>query len=146
MDVRERPLRLQSGLGALATQSQNSIFVPLAIEYTFWDEPRPEILVSFGEPPVDAPRLSIQEALQLASEQVRERLRGASTVPPLAEQLTPREWEVAQLIARGYSTRAVADALTISGGTARAHVDRIRTKLGYISRADIAARLALSQG
>jgi 1-acyl-sn-glycerol-3-phosphate acyltransferase len=50
MDVRERPLRLQSGLGALATQSQNTIFVPLAIEYTFWDEPRPEILVSFGEP------------------------------------------------------------------------------------------------
>ena len=50
MDVRERPLRLQSGLGALATQSENTIFVPLAIEYTFWDEPRPEILVSFGEP------------------------------------------------------------------------------------------------
>jgi 1-acyl-sn-glycerol-3-phosphate acyltransferase len=50
MDMRERPLQLQSGLGALATQSQNTIFVPLAIEYTFWDEPRPEILVSFGEP------------------------------------------------------------------------------------------------
>ena len=50
MDVRERPLRLQSGLGVLATHSQNTIFVPLAIEYTFWDEPRPEILVSFGEP------------------------------------------------------------------------------------------------
>jgi len=50
MDVRERPLRLQGGLGALATHSQNTIFVPLAIEYTFWDEPRPEILMSFGEP------------------------------------------------------------------------------------------------
>lgn len=50
MDVRERPLRLQSGLGALATQSQSALFVPLAIEYTFWNEPRPEILISFGEP------------------------------------------------------------------------------------------------
>lgn len=50
MDVRERPLRLQGGLGALATLSHNTIFVPLAIEYTFWDELRPEILLSFGEP------------------------------------------------------------------------------------------------
>ena len=50
MDVRERPLRLQSGLGAVATQSQSTFFVPLAIEYTFWNKPRPEILVSFGEP------------------------------------------------------------------------------------------------
>ena len=45
MDVRERPLRLQSGLGALATQSQSTLFIPLAIEYAFWTEPRPEILV-----------------------------------------------------------------------------------------------------
>jgi hypothetical protein len=26
------------------------VFVPLAIEYAFWTEPRPEVLVSFGEP------------------------------------------------------------------------------------------------
>jgi len=50
MDVRERPLRLQSGLGALAAQSEETMFLPLALEYTFWSEPRPEILVSFGEP------------------------------------------------------------------------------------------------
>ena len=103
------------------------------------------LMASFDEPPADAPRLSIQQALQRANELVRERVRGGSHLPPVAEQLTPREWEVAQLIARGFSTREVADALTISGGTARAHVDRIRTKLGYISRAEIATRLALSQ-
>jgi 1-acyl-sn-glycerol-3-phosphate acyltransferase len=50
MDVRERPLRLQEGLGALAEREPGAVFVPLAIEYTFWTEPRPEILVAFGEP------------------------------------------------------------------------------------------------
>ena len=50
MDVRERPLRLEEGLGALATREPGAAFIPLAIEYAFWTEPRPEILVSFGEP------------------------------------------------------------------------------------------------
>jgi 1-acyl-sn-glycerol-3-phosphate acyltransferase len=49
-DVRERPLRLRGGLGALALREPEAAFVPLAIEYAFWTEPRPEILVSFGEP------------------------------------------------------------------------------------------------
>ena len=30
--------------------SRSAAFVPLAIEYAFWTEPRPEILVAFGEP------------------------------------------------------------------------------------------------
>ena len=50
MDVRERPLRLEEGLGALAMREPGAAFIPLAIEYVFWTEPRPEILVSFGEP------------------------------------------------------------------------------------------------
>ena len=48
-DVRERPPGLQNGLGALATREPHAVFIPLAIEYVFWTEPRPEILVSFGE-------------------------------------------------------------------------------------------------
>lgn len=54
MDVRERPLRLQDGLGALATREPGAVFVPLAIEYAFWTEPRAEILVTYGEPIVPA--------------------------------------------------------------------------------------------
>lgn len=53
-DVRERPLRLQAGLGALAARAGEVTFLPLAIEYTFWSEPRPELLVAFGEPIVTA--------------------------------------------------------------------------------------------
>ena len=70
MDARERPLRLQPGIGAVATRVENAAFVPLAIEYTFWTEPRPEILVSFGEPviPRDAPLRSAEEWTEFFSE------------------------------------------------------------------------------
>jgi 1-acyl-sn-glycerol-3-phosphate acyltransferase len=51
-DVRERPARLQNGLGALAALSGDAVFMPLAIEYAFWTESCPEILVSFGKPVV----------------------------------------------------------------------------------------------
>ncbi len=50
VDVRKRPLLLEEGLGALAAREPGAVFIPLAIEYSFWTEPRPEILVSFGEP------------------------------------------------------------------------------------------------
>ncbi len=50
MDVRERPLRLEEGLGALAVREPHAEFIPLAIEYAFWTDSRPEILLSFGEP------------------------------------------------------------------------------------------------
>ena len=58
VDVRERPLRFQNGLGALAAREPDAAFAPLAIEYSFWAEPRPEILCAFGGPivPDNEPR------------------------------------------------------------------------------------------
>lgn len=50
VDVRERPLRFESGLGHLATRVESARFMPLAMEYVFWEERLPEILVRFGEP------------------------------------------------------------------------------------------------
>jgi 1-acyl-sn-glycerol-3-phosphate acyltransferase len=49
-DVRERPLRIESGIAHLADLATDTIFVPLAIEYTFWTEKRPELLLRFGDP------------------------------------------------------------------------------------------------
>ncbi len=48
-DVRERPLRIGGGLAHLAAREIGATFVPLAIEYAFWDERRPELLLRFGE-------------------------------------------------------------------------------------------------
>jgi 1-acyl-sn-glycerol-3-phosphate acyltransferase len=48
-DVREE-LAFKPGLGALATRVPDVTLVPLAIEYTFWDERLPETLLRVGEP------------------------------------------------------------------------------------------------
>jgi 1-acyl-sn-glycerol-3-phosphate acyltransferase len=48
-DPRQRPAQLQPGLGALARRVDGVVFVPLAIEYVFWEERFPEILLRFGE-------------------------------------------------------------------------------------------------
>ena len=50
VDVRERPIRLASGLGHLAARVDKAWFAPLAIEYVFWEERLPEILIRFGPP------------------------------------------------------------------------------------------------
>ncbi len=49
-DVRERPVRFESGLGHLAARVPCGLFVPFAAEYVLWAERLPEILVRFGEP------------------------------------------------------------------------------------------------
>jgi 1-acyl-sn-glycerol-3-phosphate acyltransferase len=49
-DVRTRPAIFRPGLAALVARLGACTLVPLAIEYTFWDERLPEILISFGQP------------------------------------------------------------------------------------------------
>jgi DNA-binding CsgD family transcriptional regulator len=56
-----------------------------------------------------------------------------------APGLTPRELQVASLVAQGRSSREIAEALVISERTAESHVEHIRAKLGVHSRAEIAA-------
>jgi predicted ATPase/DNA-binding CsgD family transcriptional regulator len=66
---------------------------------------------------------------------------GSGTLPhptPLFT-LTPREREIAALVASGYSNKAIADELVISPATAARHVANILSKLGFTSRAQIAA-------
>ncbi len=53
--------------------------------------------------------------------------------------LTPREREITALIAHGYSNKGIADELVISPATAARHVANILSKLGFTSRAQIAA-------
>jgi DNA-binding NarL/FixJ family response regulator len=54
-------------------------------------------------------------------------------------ELTPREWEVAVLVARGHFNRQIADDLVVSERTVDTHVSHILRKLGLVSRAQIAA-------
>ena len=49
-DPRERPLRIERGIAHLTDGMTGVSFVPLAIEYVFWEERRPELLLRFGAP------------------------------------------------------------------------------------------------
>ncbi len=53
--------------------------------------------------------------------------------------LTAREREVVRLVAQGKSNRTIADELVVGVSTVEAHITHIFTKLGFSSRAQIAA-------
>ena len=64
-------------------------------------------------------------------------------LPPLHRRtppaVTPRQLQVAALVAQGWSNRQIADELVITERSAESHVERIRARLGFRSRAQIAA-------
>jgi two-component system, NarL family, nitrate/nitrite response regulator NarL len=63
------------------------------------------------------------------------------TLAQPAEQplnLTPREAEVAQLVARGNRNKEIARALDISEGTVKMHLHNLYEKLGVSSRTELA--------
>jgi predicted ATPase/DNA-binding CsgD family transcriptional regulator len=64
---------------------------------------------------------------------------GSRPGPDATSVLTARELEISALIARGLSNRGIADELVISPATAARHVANIFTKLGFSSRAQLAA-------
>lgn len=62
-----------------------------------------------------------------------------------SESLSSREIEVLRLVAEGQSNSLIAEALSITPRTVKAHVQNILGKLGANNRAE-AVRLALQQG
>ncbi|MGW4422030.1 ATP-binding protein [Streptosporangium sp. NPDC004631] len=65
-------------------------------------------------------------------------LTGRSPAAAPLTTLTGREWEIADLVARGLSNKAIADELVISPATAARHVANILAKLGFSSRIQVA--------
>jgi pimeloyl-ACP methyl ester carboxylesterase/DNA-binding CsgD family transcriptional regulator len=53
--------------------------------------------------------------------------------------LTPRQTEVAALVAEGLTNRELAERLHITERSAESHLERIRLRLGFRSRAQVAA-------
>jgi DNA-binding CsgD family transcriptional regulator len=54
------------------------------------------------------------------------------------DALTPRQMEIARLIARGYTNQRIADALVLTPGTVANHVQHILDRLGLHSRTQVA--------
>ncbi|MER6562689.1 LuxR C-terminal-related transcriptional regulator [Streptomyces sp. NPDC001027] len=81
----------------------------------------------------DTPDLAIDFAL------------GAFAEAPAPSPLTRREREVAALVAKGLSNRRIAGVLVLSPRTVDGHIENIRAKLGFGSRAQVAAWWAANE-
>ncbi len=92
VDSRVRPLHFRRGLGHLAARTDRAAFLPLALEYVFWEERQPEVLVGFGEPVIFSgeQRLGLGETTRLfetALATVQDHLAAA------AQRRQPAEWD-----------------------------------------------------
>ncbi|GAA4708868.1 LuxR family transcriptional regulator [Pseudonocardia yuanmonensis] len=96
--------------------------------------------------------VSVSDAVRLGLELLGGRKGAARARQPLAppppvptvdaSSLTSRERQIAVLIARGMSNRAIAAELTISPRTVDGHVERILRKLDFSSRSQVASWVA----
>jgi two-component system nitrate/nitrite response regulator NarL len=70
----------------------------------------------------------------------------AAPAPDALAELSPREREILELVARGDSNKAIARALAIGETTVKAHVQHILRKLNLSSRVQAAVVLASRRG
>jgi DNA-binding CsgD family transcriptional regulator len=62
-------------------------------------------------------------------------------IPEAQAPLSPREHEIARMVAKGYPNKTIATVLDISTWTVASHLRRVFSKLGVSSRAAMVARL-----
>jgi two-component system nitrate/nitrite response regulator NarL len=72
-------------------------------------------------------------------ESVRALPAGGLGVRPVRSKLTPREWEVLDLLCSGMSVDEVSDELVLTRETVRTHIKRLLRKLGAHSQAEAIA-------
>jgi DNA-binding NarL/FixJ family response regulator len=72
--------------------------------------------------------------------ELRRMPQGGIGMRPVKSVLTPREWEVLDLMSLGHGTRQIADELVLSTETIRTHVKNLMRKLGAKSRREAIER------
>src|SRR5690606_30630665 len=81
-----------------------------------------------------SPQVTVRLLQQLSSG----RAVPAPAAAPVDGGLTPREVEIARLVARGATNREIAGALFLSAGTVKNYVASLQRKLGTRNRVGIA--------
>ena len=72
-------------------------------------------------------------------EELRRSPEPSTGMRPVKSPLTPREWEVVDLLYEGRSTDEIADTLVLSTETVRSHIKNLMRKLGARSRQEAVA-------
>ncbi|MEO0576433.1 MAG: response regulator transcription factor [Pseudomonadota bacterium] len=148
MDMR---MPRMNGIDAISSLRENDLDVPVIILTTFDDHEQVLAGIRAGAKGYLLKDVSLEDLI-LAIESVA---RGGTMIQPaitetllkglgqqatdfdsstMPEALTPREIEVARLMAGGYSNREIATALSKSEGTIKNHVSSILSKLGVRDR------------
>ncbi|MBB5692439.1 lysophospholipid acyltransferase family protein [Muricoccus pecuniae] len=96
-DVRERPVAIAPGVTRLVEMAPEAVVLPLALDYVFWTERRPEMLAAFGEP------IPAGDLLALDREAREARIGEAltATMDRLAEEAVLRDPSRFAIIAEG---------------------------------------------
>lgn len=94
-DVRTRPLRLRPGIAHLLRRVPGVTVLPLAVEYSFWNEGKPEALARFGTPITSGRERSVAEWTELLQDELTQ------TVDALAADSTRRDARAFNRMMRG---------------------------------------------
>jgi NarL family two-component system response regulator LiaR len=97
-----------------------------------------------GEELSEAIRAAYAGRSTLAPEAVQALIQPGKPQPTYSYDLTPREREVLALLIKGLNNAQIAQRLSISPSTSKAHVSNILSKLGVSNRAE-AISLAIQQ-
>ena len=89
-------------------------------------------------------RMSLEEAVAYA-QNVAKKVAAAQRTRRQLDQLTPREREVAALLAQAKTNAEIAAELVVSKRTVESHIAHIRSKLGFTERVQI-VRWAIESG
>jgi 1-acyl-sn-glycerol-3-phosphate acyltransferase len=130
VDTRERPLGFKPGLGALASRCGGVLVIPLAIEYTFWDERLPETLLRLGE--------AVRLADDVSTEAATTLLEGAlaATMEELKAAAMARDAKAFRVLLRG--GRGTGGMYGV-GRRLRGFFTRQRLQVDHTERGDVLA-------
>ncbi|HKM63277.1 MAG TPA: lysophospholipid acyltransferase family protein [Acidisphaera sp.] len=84
-DARIRPVRIRPGIAHLARRAACATILPLALDFTFWNESKPEALARFGKP------MSADGSVSVAAWQARLETALEATMEALSADAVSRD-------------------------------------------------------
>jgi DNA-binding CsgD family transcriptional regulator len=122
----EQGLRIDTRLGARPYVARGRLGLARALDLTGDHRQAAELA-----------RLALAEARRLDMPGLVRAAEAFVAAPRMEDPLTPREREIADLVAQALTNRAIADRLVLSERTVESHVRRILAKTGLTTRTEL---------
>ena len=145
-DLPAAAARLLAAAAAIGGRHITSEWAATSMAYAYYlDRARAGLSEnSFQSEVAAGQRMSLAQAVVLAQDVVS-KMAAAQQTRQQRMQLTPRELELAILIAQGKSNEQIAEELVLSKRTVEKHIANIRSKLDFTERTQI-VRLIIDRG